>query len=141
MKRAVLILVAAAACLFARASLAVNPPGTALPPPSTGGLAALDPLVAKLTTHRRLLIVAAHPDDEDTALLTLVALALERLGADLDRGWVAGLHREMMCRCEPVRSGSTSATCSARRAAAHSSTRCSCRLDQPRRRKAAEITR
>jgi LmbE family N-acetylglucosaminyl deacetylase len=88
MKRARLILTAAASCLFARASFAANPPGTALPPPSTGGLAALDPLVAKLTTHRRLLVVAAHPDDEDTALLTLVARGMggESAYLSLSRG-------------------------------------------------------
>ncbi len=52
---------------------AAEPPGTELPPPSAGGLDALDPLLRKLATNRRLLIIAAHPDDEDTALLTLVS--------------------------------------------------------------------
>jgi LmbE family N-acetylglucosaminyl deacetylase len=32
----------------------------------------LYPALKKLTTHRRLLVVAAHPDDEDTSLLALV---------------------------------------------------------------------
>ncbi|HEV8117991.1 MAG TPA: PIG-L family deacetylase, partial [Thermoanaerobaculia bacterium] len=73
MKKTLLAVLAALACLTAGDSLAVNPPGTALPPPSTGGIAALDLLLAKLATHRRLLVIAAHPDDEDTALLTLVA--------------------------------------------------------------------
>ena len=54
-------------------ALALEPPGTALPPPSAGGIDALDPLLRKLATNKRLLIVAAHPDDEDTALLTLVS--------------------------------------------------------------------
>lgn len=49
----------------------VAPP--ALEPPSTGGIAAVDRALAKLSTHRRLLVIAAHPDDEDTSLLTLVS--------------------------------------------------------------------
>src|SRR5262249_47877813 len=73
MKKTLLAALAAIACLTAGDSLAVNPPGTAQPPPSTGGIAVLDLLLAKLATHRRLLVVAAHPDDEDTALLTVVA--------------------------------------------------------------------
>src|SRR5215470_1902764 len=88
MKKALLIALAAVACLTAGDSLAVSAPGTALPPPSTGGLEALDPLLAKLTTHRRLLIIAAHPDDEDTALLTLVARGMggEAAYLSLSRG-------------------------------------------------------
>lgn len=45
----------------------------ALVPASSGGVAAVDRALARLATHRRLLMVAAHPDDEDTRLLTLVA--------------------------------------------------------------------
>ena len=53
---------------------AVSPsPGTALPPPSAGGIEAIDAALRKLATNKRLLIIAAHPDDEDTALLTLVS--------------------------------------------------------------------
>ena len=44
-----------------------------LSPPTTGGLARVDRALAKLTTHRRLLVVGAHPDDEDTSLLALVS--------------------------------------------------------------------
>ena len=33
----------------------------------------MDRALAKLSTHRRLLVIGAHPDDEDTALLTLVS--------------------------------------------------------------------
>src|SRR5205823_5705415 len=51
-------------------------PGTELPPPSTGGLAALDPLVHKLTNNRRLLIIGAHPDDENSSMLALVSRKL-----------------------------------------------------------------
>src|SRR6266508_3289962 len=88
MKKIVFLLLAAVACLTAGDSLAVSAPGTALPPPSTGGLAALDSMVAKLTTHRRLLVIAAHPDDEDTALLTLVARGMggEAAYLSLSRG-------------------------------------------------------
>ncbi|HYR46262.1 MAG TPA: PIG-L family deacetylase, partial [Thermoanaerobaculia bacterium] len=88
MKRAFLAIAAFMTSLAAVCALAVSAPGTALPPPSTGGLAALDPLVHKLTTHRRLLIIAAHPDDEDTALLTVVARGMggEAAYLSLSRG-------------------------------------------------------
>ncbi|MES1239986.1 MAG: PIG-L family deacetylase [Acidobacteriota bacterium] len=46
---------------------------SALEPPATGGLTVVDRALAKLSTHRRLLVIAAHPDDEDTSLLTLVS--------------------------------------------------------------------
>ncbi|HWM90644.1 MAG TPA: PIG-L family deacetylase [Thermoanaerobaculia bacterium] len=60
----------------------------ALEPPSTGGVAAVDRALARLSTHRRLLVVAAHPDDEDTSLLTLVARGLggESAYLSLSRG-------------------------------------------------------
>jgi LmbE family N-acetylglucosaminyl deacetylase len=48
-------------------------PGTELPPPATGGIATLDPLLQKLTNNRRLLIIGAHPDDENSALLAVVS--------------------------------------------------------------------
>lgn len=44
-----------------------------LVPASSGGAAAVDRALARLQEHRRLLMVAAHPDDEDTRLLTLVS--------------------------------------------------------------------
>ncbi len=40
---------------------------------STGGYAALDRALARLAVHERVLVIAAHPDDEDTSLLTLIA--------------------------------------------------------------------
>lgn len=60
----------------------------ALEPPSTGGVAAVDRALARLSTHKRLLVVAAHPDDEDTALLTLVARGMggESAYLSLSRG-------------------------------------------------------
>jgi LmbE family N-acetylglucosaminyl deacetylase len=72
--------------------LALSParllPQTPLEPPSTGGVAAVDRALARLSTHKRLLVVAAHPDDEDTALLTLVARGMggESAYLSLSRG-------------------------------------------------------
>ena len=88
MKRTLLVLFVCLACLTSGDSLGVSAPGTALPPPSTGGFSLLDSMLAKLTTHRRVLVVAAHPDDEDTALLTLVARGMggESAYLSLSRG-------------------------------------------------------
>jgi LmbE family N-acetylglucosaminyl deacetylase len=47
--------------------------GGPLAPPSTGGIARFDWLLQRLTEPRRVLVIAAHPDDEDTGLLTLAA--------------------------------------------------------------------
>ena len=58
--------------LAAVAAAAVNLPDP-LAPPRAGGLAAVDDALLRLATHRRVLIVGAHPDDEDSSLLTLVA--------------------------------------------------------------------
>jgi len=52
------------------------PVRSALEPASTGGVEVIDRALAKLSTHRRLLVIGAHPDDEDTSLLTLVARGL-----------------------------------------------------------------
>ena len=59
-----------------------------LEPASTGGLKALDRALVRIASHRRLLIIAAHPDDEDTALLTWVARGLggEAAYLSLSRG-------------------------------------------------------
>lgn len=46
-----------------------------LEPASTGGLPLIDRALARLSTHERLLIIAAHPDDEDNTLLTHVSRA------------------------------------------------------------------
>jgi len=42
-----------------------------LAPPSTGGITALEEALRPLGVYKRLLIIGAHPDDEDTELLTL----------------------------------------------------------------------
>jgi hypothetical protein len=96
-KPALLLLLALAA--LAAAGLLVAPAGPAaatgvnlgapaLEPASTGGLAVLDRALAKLATHKRLLVIAAHPDDEDTALLTLVSRGMggEAAYLSLSRG-------------------------------------------------------
>ncbi|HEX6104879.1 MAG TPA: PIG-L family deacetylase [Gemmatimonadales bacterium] len=49
-----------------------------LEPPSTGGLVALDQELRMLGHYRRVLMIGAHPDDEDTELLTVLV-----------RGWGA----------------------------------------------------
>ncbi|MGE5277663.1 MAG: PIG-L family deacetylase [Acidobacteriota bacterium] len=87
MKRLLAVL-ALAACLAPALPAPGKAPGTELPPPSTGGLAALDPLLQKLTNNRRLLIIGAHPDDENTALLALVSRKLggEAAYLSLSRG-------------------------------------------------------
>ncbi|MEP6471884.1 MAG: PIG-L family deacetylase, partial [Acidobacteriota bacterium] len=48
-------------------------PGYALEPASSGGLVSLDRLLQKLGVHARMLVVGAHPDDEDNRLLTEVS--------------------------------------------------------------------
>jgi LmbE family N-acetylglucosaminyl deacetylase len=63
-----------------RADLAqVNLAPTPFEPPSTGGIAVVARALDKLSTHKRLLVVGAHPDDEDTSLL---ALAARELGSE-----------------------------------------------------------
>jgi LmbE family N-acetylglucosaminyl deacetylase len=44
----------------------------ALAPASSGGIVEVERALARLDQHRRLLILGAHPDDEDTTLLALV---------------------------------------------------------------------
>ncbi len=51
-----------------------------LAPPATGGAVRLDYLLQRLSEPRRVMVIAAHPDDEDTGLLSLLARGL---GADV----------------------------------------------------------
>jgi len=44
-----------------------------LTPPTAGGVEETDRFLRRLETHRRLLVLAAHPDDEDSELLATVA--------------------------------------------------------------------
>lgn len=66
---AVLVLLALA-CISPLTAQGLHDP---LEPATTGGLERVDRALAKLSGHRRLLVMAAHPDDEDTGLLALVA--------------------------------------------------------------------
>ena len=61
---------------------------SALEPPNTGGLQLVDKALVKLSSHRRLLVVGAHPDDEDTTLLSLVGAGMSGEAAylSLSRG-------------------------------------------------------
>ncbi len=77
----------AAVCLATAAVFAAGGPATgprdaaatsgySLSPPTAGGLEAVDRALARLGTHRRLLVIGAHPDDEDTEILAYVARGL-----------------------------------------------------------------
>lgn len=58
-----------------------------LEPPRSGGLETLDRALARLAMHARVLVIGAHPDDEDSSLLTLVAgLGGEAAYFSLSRG-------------------------------------------------------
>ncbi len=83
----------------------------ALSPPNTGGLESVDRLLRKLGTHRRLLVIGAHPDDEDTELLALVS-----------RAWAARRH---ISRCRAARAARTSWVRSSASASASSARRSS----------------
>ncbi|HEX9302850.1 MAG TPA: PIG-L family deacetylase [Thermoanaerobaculia bacterium] len=82
MKKAALSLLLLFLCLSA-ARLETTPapaPGHALEPPSSGGLVALDRLLQRLSAHKRMLVIGAHPDDEDNRLLTVVS---RKMGAEV----------------------------------------------------------
>ncbi len=77
--------------LAAAFALLAGAPGLAaqqLAPPTTGGIAALDRALGRLNTNKRVLIVAAHPDDEDTEFLTLLSrgLGVDAAYLSLSRG-------------------------------------------------------
>ena len=57
-------------------------------PPSTGGYAALDHELRMLGHRKRVLMIAAHPDDEDTELLTVLVrgMGAEAAYLSLNRG-------------------------------------------------------
>ncbi len=59
-----------------------------LAPPSNGGIVELDRLLQQLAENSRLLIIGAHPDDEDTALLSLLSrgYGVETAYLSLSRG-------------------------------------------------------
>ncbi len=59
-----------------------------LEPPSTGGVVALDQELRMLGHYRRVLMIGAHPDDEDTELLTVLVrgMGAEAAYLSLNRG-------------------------------------------------------
>ena len=87
LRRPALLLAVACLTLVSLATL----PAAAQPdlePPSTGSLWEIDHALLRLGQHTRLLMIAAHPDDEDTTLLTWVARGLggEAAYLSLSRG-------------------------------------------------------
>jgi LmbE family N-acetylglucosaminyl deacetylase len=61
-----------AAVLFLAAQALYQPLVAQLQPPSTGGLPALEQQLRLLGQYKRVLLIGAHPDDEDTELLTVL---------------------------------------------------------------------
>jgi LmbE family N-acetylglucosaminyl deacetylase len=59
-----------------------------LEPPSTGGIVALEQELRMLGHNKRVLVIGAHPDDEDTELLTLLVrgMGAEAAYLSLNRG-------------------------------------------------------
>lgn len=68
--------------------LTAAPVGAQLEPPSTGGMVALDRELRMLGHEKRVLLIGAHPDDEDTELLTLLVrgMGAEAAYLSLNRG-------------------------------------------------------
>ncbi len=78
-RRAVLALAAGLTALLTCAAPQAQEaaaPFYALSPPAAGGVEAADRALARLGAHRRLLVIGAHPDDEDTEILAFVARGL-----------------------------------------------------------------
>jgi LmbE family N-acetylglucosaminyl deacetylase len=61
--------------VVAALALAGRPLAAQLTPPATGGGPTLDQLLQRLGENRRVLVVGAHPDDEDTELLAWLVQA------------------------------------------------------------------
>ena len=82
----ILLLLLILPLLSAGAQVSLGP--SPLEPPATGGVAAVERALAKLSTHKRLLVIAAHPDDEDTSLIALVSRGMggEAAYLSLSRG-------------------------------------------------------
>src|SRR5215217_4009330 len=68
--------------------LSTSPLVGQLEPPSTGGAVALDQELRMLGHYKRILMIGAHPDDEDTELLTLLVrgMGAEAAYLSLNRG-------------------------------------------------------
>lgn len=69
-------------------ALAPRPAAAQLEPPRAGGLAELARELRAIGAHRRVLVIAAHPDDEDTELLTVLTrrMGCEAAYLSLSRG-------------------------------------------------------
>ncbi len=82
------VAVAPAVLLTAAAAIAQPWVPDPLAPASSGGLEAVERALARLSIHARLLVVGAHPDDEDNALLAWVGRGLggEAAYLSLSRG-------------------------------------------------------
>ena len=80
LKKALLVLLLLGLSIPAARPQTAPAPGSPLEPASTGGVIALDRLLHKLSVHKRMLVIGAHPDDEDNRLLTLVS---RRMGAEV----------------------------------------------------------
>ncbi|HEX5386363.1 MAG TPA: PIG-L family deacetylase [Gemmatimonadales bacterium] len=78
----------AAAPLALCGVLAAAPLAAQLAPPSTGGAVALAQELRQLGHYKRVLVIGAHPDDEDTELLTILtrSMGAEAAYLSLDRG-------------------------------------------------------
>ncbi|HEY4561548.1 MAG TPA: PIG-L family deacetylase, partial [Thermoanaerobaculia bacterium] len=74
--------------LLLPAAAQVAPTPRPLEPAATGGLPDVDRALAKLSANQRLLVIGAHPDDEDTSLIALVSRGLggEAAYLSLSRG-------------------------------------------------------
>src|SRR3954470_24647752 len=74
--------------LLLPAAAQVAPTPRPLEPAATGGLPDVDRALAKLSANKRLLVIGAHPDDEDTSLIALVSRGLggEAAYLSLSRG-------------------------------------------------------
>ena len=77
--------------LFLLLALAARPavlPAQQIGPPGSGGLAAVERALARLDQNKRILLIAAHPDDEDTELLTLLSrgMGMDAAYLSLSRG-------------------------------------------------------
>ncbi len=69
-------------------SFLTHPLAGQLEPPSTGGIVALDQELRMLGHYKRALMIGAHPDDEDTELLTVLVrgMGAEAAYLSLNRG-------------------------------------------------------
>lgn len=76
------------ALLWLLLSAVVSPLLAQLEPPSTGGIVALQQELRMLGHNKRVLMIGAHPDDEDTELLTLLVrgMGAEAAYLSLNRG-------------------------------------------------------